>query len=114
MLLRWADSAQNARGYECQFDHQGGVQIIRWGGPFGDLTDVPGAGFRTLGRNFVSGDIVKANVIGNTITLYINGLAFYQAIDSTWTTGQPGIGFFKRAAGLNTDFAITSFTASSF
>ncbi len=114
MLLRWADSAQNARGYECLFDHQGFVQIIRWGGPFGDLTELSGTGFRTVGRNLVSGDIVKANVIGNTITLYINGLPLYQAIDSTWTTGQPGIGFFKRVAGLNTDFAITSFTASSF
>lgn len=114
MLLRWADSAQDARGYECLFDHQGGVQIIRWGGAFGDLTELSGNGIRNLGRNLVSGDLVKANVIGNTITLYINGLPFYQATDSTWSTGQPGIGFFKRTTGQNTDFAITSFIASSF
>ena len=36
-----------------------------------------------------------------------------QATDSMWTSGQPGIGFFKRTAGLNSDLAITSYTATS-
>jgi hypothetical protein len=113
LLLRWADSAQIARGYECLFNHLGGVQIVRWNGPFGNFTVLSGQGRRNLGRRLVSGDVLKGTVIGNTITAYINGVEMYRATDSMWTTGQPGIGFFKRTAGLNTDLAITSYTATS-
>lgn len=114
LLLRWADSALSARGYECIFHFDGALQIMRWNGPFADFTELSGTGLTNLGRNFVSGDIIKANVIGNKITLYVNGSPLYQATESTWTTGQPGIAFFKRTAGLNTDFAMTSYTATSF
>jgi hypothetical protein len=113
LLLRWADSAQIARGYECLFNHLGGVQIVRWNGPFGNYSVLSGRGRRSLGRELVSGDVVKGTVIGNTITAYINGVEIYEAVDSMWTSGQPGIGFFKRTAGLNTDLAITSYTATS-
>ena len=44
LLLRWADSAQIARGYECLFNHLGGVQIVRWNGPFGKFTVLSGPG----------------------------------------------------------------------
>jgi hypothetical protein len=114
LLLRWEDAALSARGYECLFHFDGQVQIMRWNGAFGDFTELSGTGSNTLGRNFVSGDVIKANIIGSTITIYVNGVPLYQAVDSTWTTGQPGIGFFKRTAGANTDFAITSYIASSF
>ena len=113
LLLRWADSAQSARGYECLFNHLGGVQIVRWNGPFGNFSVLSGSGPHNLGRKLVSGDVVKATVIGNTITAYINGALIYRVTDSTWTNGQPGIGFFKRTAGLNSDLAITSYTATS-
>jgi hypothetical protein len=113
MLVRWADSAQSARGYECLFNYQGVVQIVRWNGPFGNFSVLPGSGPGYLGRSLVTGDIVKATVIGNTITAYINGALISRATDSMWTSGQPGIGFFKRTAGLNSDFAITSYTATA-
>lgn len=113
LLLRWADAAQTARGYECLFNFQGGVQIVRWNGPFGDFTVLPTSGPNYLGRNLVSGDVVKASIVGNTITTYINGALMSRATDSTWADGQPGIAFFKRTAGLNSDLAITSYTAIS-
>jgi hypothetical protein len=113
LLLRWADSAQIARGYECLFSDWGGVQIVRWNGPFGTFSVLSGQGRGGLGRKLVTGDVVKGTVIGNTITAYINGVQMYQAVDSMWTTGQPGIGFFKRTAGQNSDLAITSYTATS-
>ena len=71
------------------------------------------AGVASLGRRLVTGDVIKGTVIGNTITAYINGVQIYRATDSMWTSGQPGIGFFKRTAGLNSDLAITSYTATS-
>jgi hypothetical protein len=113
MLLRWADSAQRARGYECLFNFQGGLEIVRWNGPFGDFTVLPGRGPCSIGRNLISGDVVKASVIGNTITAFINDIPLCMASDSTWANGQPGIGFFKRTTGLNSDFAITSYSATS-
>ena len=113
LLLRWADSTHIARGYECLFNHHGAVQIVRWNGPFGNYSVLSGRGRRSLGRDLVSGDVVMGTIIGNTITAYINGVEIYEATDSMWTNGQPGIGFFKRTAGLNTDLAITSYTATS-
>ena len=113
LLLRWADSPQSARGYECLFNHLGNVQIVRWNGPFAKFTVLSGTGSGKLGRRLVTGDVIKATVVGNTITAYINGAQIRQAVDSMWTTGQPGIGFFKRTAGLNSDLAITSYTATS-
>jgi hypothetical protein len=73
-----------------------------------------GSGCGGLGpRRLVTGDVVKGTVIGNTVTAYINGVQIFRATDSMWTSGQPGIGFFKRTAGLNSDLAITSYTATS-
>ena len=113
MLLRCADSALSARCYECLFNHLGGVQIVRWNGAFGDFTVLSGTGPGYLGRALITGDVVKGTVIGNTITAYINGALILQAIDSMWTNGQPGIGFFKRTAGQNWDLALTSYSATS-
>ena len=52
----------------------GGVQIVRWNGPFGNFSVLSGSGPHNLGRRLVSGDVIKATVIGNTITAYINGV----------------------------------------
>jgi hypothetical protein len=110
LLLRWADSPGNARGYECLFNFQGGVQIVRWNGPFGDFTVLGGG---DLGRPLASGDVVRARIVGNVITAYIDGGLVAQVTDSTWSVGQPGIGFFRRTQGTSADLAFTSFTATA-
>jgi hypothetical protein len=52
------------------------------------------------------------------IYLYINGSLILQAADSTYTSGNPGIGFFldnnngTSSPGHSTDFGFSSFTAS--
>src|SRR5262249_36213368 len=39
LLLRWADSATSARGYECNLAWDGRyAEIVRWNGPLGDFT----------------------------------------------------------------------------
>lgn len=113
ILLRCADSVLTVRCYECLFNHQGGVQIIRWNGPFGNFTVLSGSGPSYLGRPLVTGDVVKGTVFGNKITAYINGALMLEATDSMWTNGQPGIGFFKRTAGQNWDLALTNYSATS-
>lgn len=109
LLLRWADSPGNARGYECGFSHLGAAVIVRWNGPFGNFTIIGGD---SLGRPLVSGDVVKATIAGNLIRMYVNGTLVVQASDSTWSDGQPGIGFFRRTQGASSDLGFTSFSAS--
>lgn len=113
ILMRWADSAHVARGYECNVAFDGSyAQIVRWNGPVGDYTylssgSVPGG--------VHDGDTVGASVVGNTITLSVNGVVRATAQDSTFTTGNPGIAFWRGMSGCGTrgDYGFTSFTASS-
>ena len=113
LLLRMSDDANNVRGYECLFNYAGGVQIVRWNGALGDFTVLPTSGAGNLGRGLVSGDVIKATIVGNVISAYINGVLRAQAIDSTFASGQPGIGFFTRPGGNSENFGMTSYTASS-
>jgi hypothetical protein len=64
------------------------------------------------------GDILKASIVGNVITVYVNGVEKACVTDSTFQTGNPGIGEFLRCGeggqgiGSNSDFGFASFSAS--
>ncbi|MGH2398043.1 MAG: hypothetical protein ACRDFW_13940, partial [bacterium] len=111
--LRTTISAHWNAGYEVNFrcTHDGSqyVEIVRWNGPRGNFTYVKtgsGPGIR-------DGDVVKATISGNVITAYINGVPVLQGTDGTFTSGNPGIGFYLNgAAGANADYGFTTFTAS--
>jgi hypothetical protein len=109
LLLRWDDSAHSARGYEVVLDPDGGVQFVRWNGAQGDFTVLSGGG-RYYGLK--EGDTFKASMVGNVISAYVNDKLISQTTDSKYATGNPGIGFFRRQCGSNTDFAVTSYTAT--
>jgi len=109
ILMRWSDSAESAQGYECLIHHDGGyAQIVRWNGPLGSFTVLGGAS----APGFKNGDTVKATAVGNVITLFHNDVQIVQVTDDTYKTGNPGIGFFKRSCGRNSDYGFTSFTAT--
>ena len=112
LLLRFSDDASNARGYECLFNYAGGVEIVRWNGPLGNFTSLTSG---DLGRDLVSGDVIKATIVGNVISTFINGVLRAQTTDPTFASGQPGIGFFTRPLGVadNPNFGMTSYTVSS-
>jgi hypothetical protein len=64
------------------------------------------------------GDTVKATIVGNVITAYLNGVAVGSATDSTYNTGSPGMGFnletgTASCVGTNGDYGFTHFTATS-
>lgn len=113
ILLRWTDSAKNARGYECNVAFDGSyAQIVRWNGAVGDYTylnngSVPGG----IHEN----DIVSASVVDDQIELSVNGTVRASAQDATFADGNPGIGFWRGSSGCGTvgDFGFTSFTASA-
>jgi hypothetical protein len=111
LLMRWTDSAHSAQGYEVNLSFDGGsAQIVRWNGAMGDFTVLGGGSFRGL----KDGDVFKASMIGNVITAYVNDIQVAQVTDAAYSTGNPGIGFFRRNCGTNADFGFTSFTATSF
>ncbi len=62
------------------------------------------------------GDTLKASIVGNVITVWINGVEKARVADDTFKTGNPGIGEFlacDRGQGkeTNSDFGFTGFTA---
>lgn len=113
ILLRWADSPHDARGYECNVAYDGSyAQIVRWNGPVGDYMylgegNVPGG--------MHDGDTVSASVVGDTITLSVNGAVRATARDATFADGNPGIGFWRGSSGCGTlgDYGFESFSAGA-
>ncbi len=113
LLLRFSDDAGNARGYECLFAYYGGFAIMRWNGPPGDFSQPQLVESGYLGRQLVTGDVLKATIVGNTITMYVNGRLMARSIDSTFSHGQPGMGFFIRPDGSPKLLGLTSYSATS-
>lgn len=110
LLLRWSDSARGATGYECNLQHRGQYAlIVRWNGPYGNFTEI---GRARSPPQLKTGDVIKATVVGNVITVYVNGTQIMQATDSTYTSGNPGMGFYIDAGASNSDFGFSSFSAS--
>ncbi len=118
ILLRWTSSAHSTSGYECfgrcLSDGSSYVQIVRWEGPLGKFTylvDKQGADY-----GLKDGDTLKASIVGNLITVYVNGVQKAQVRDDKHKTGNPGIGIFLecdngRGIGTGRDFGFKSFTA---
>ena len=115
ILLRWADSADAARGYECNLSYDGAyAEIVRWNGAYGDFTYVTPQGSGGPG-SVHDGDIFTAQIVGNTITTALNGIRLAQAKDSKWSTGNPGIGLFRngQAGAFPGDYCLTRFSATA-
>jgi hypothetical protein len=48
----------------------------------------------------------------SAITLYVNGAEIAHANDATWTTGDPGMAFWRGGAcGMPDDYSFTSYAA---
>jgi hypothetical protein len=118
ILLRWTSSAHRTTGYECfaRCLNNGSsyVQIVRWEGPPGKFTYL--ADMRGTNCGLKNGDILKASIVGNLITVHINGIEKARVRDDTYKSGNPGIGEFLacesgRGQGSNADFGFSSFTA---
>ncbi len=118
ILLRWSSSAHRTTGYECFArcvnDGSSYLQIVRWEGPLGKFTYL--ADKRGANYGLKDGDILKASIVGNVITVFVNGVEKAQVKDDTHKTGNPGIGTFLscdggRGIGSNKDFGFRNFTA---
>jgi hypothetical protein len=121
LLLRWADSATSARGYECNLSWDGRyAEIVRWNGPFGDFTYITKQ--RAFNAGIMppnNGDIFKATISGSTINVYLNkndsmgDQLIAVGTDPTYTDGGPGMGFFIQGSVDPALFGFSNFKASS-
>jgi len=113
LLLHFQITAHSARGYEINFrcvqDGTQYSQIVRWNGPLGNFTYLNSA----TGPGITNGDTVKATIDGTgLISVYINNNFLYSVTDTTWTDGNPGMGWFTSSATTNSNHGFTSYTAS--
>jgi hypothetical protein len=94
-------------------EHGDYAQIVRWNGALGDFTVL---GSANLGKRPESGDVLKAEIIGDTIRVYINGAEATTSPsplqDATWSSGSPGIGFFTRNPAQNSNYCWTHIVAA--
>lgn len=108
-----ADMAEAACGYEFNCSVSSGFQyqeIARW-----DRTSFAylggGRGNNFLGRPCADGDVMMATVdASGNLREYINGTLVNSATDTTYTTGNPGMGTWNTDSGNN--YGLSKFTAS--
>jgi hypothetical protein len=114
ILLRWSISANVSRGYEVLFSvSKLYCEIVRWNGALNNFT--------SLAQNsnlpvLTTGDIVRGTISGSTITAYHNGSQILQTTDSTWATGNPGIGIYFNtdgSGGAVTDYSMTYYEVTT-
>jgi hypothetical protein len=115
LRLRSSVSPHNCTGYEIMFRcskiPQAYCNIARWEGGLGKFTYLKQTGGSQYGVK--TGDVVKASMIGDLLTVYINGKQIIQVTDDKYKTGNPGMGFFlDGATGVNRDYGFTSFMAT--
>jgi hypothetical protein len=112
LLLRFSLTQDIARGYEILYSHDGWIVIVRWNGPLGNYTELASSRGPVSG-NAADGDVIRAEITGGVIKVYKNGaLALTGPNDTTWSSGQPGIGFWIRAPGTTiANYGWKSFTA---
>lgn len=89
ILLRFNITAHSATGYEVYWSTNEGINLVRWNGPIGDFTYIDSNGSFTPS----TGRVLKATVVGSLITVFVDGVPIISHSDSTWTTGNPGMGF---------------------
>lgn len=105
LILRSTQTSGLSEQYECLFNAQGGTQCFAWedggGGTqnFRELT--ASSGSINLGRALVTGDRIRATIVGTEITMSCIDAGDVETVlgvfsDSAYSSGQPGIGAFYR------------------
>ncbi len=120
ILLHFTCAPHSATGYECFarcIDNDSSyLNIVRWDGPVGKFTYLVQK--KGKGYGLKNGDILKATIVGNVISIYVNGEKKAEAVDDTFKTGNPGIGQYLecengKGFGTNANFGFTNYTAKA-
>lgn len=117
LRLRTKIEANSITGYEFNFraiaDGNQYCQIVKWNGALNDFAYVPNAS--ATGPGLHDGDVVKATAIGTHLTAYINGVECTSGDDSTFPSGNPGVGFYNQngTSAQNSDYGFSNFQAQN-
>jgi hypothetical protein len=107
LSVRGAITAHSVQEYEVAWGIQGYLTIVRWNGAFGDFTvsatvDGNGSYGPPTFPTYNDGDVLRVEISGNVLTVYINSVQKAQVnitTDANWSggnvynSGQPGLGF---------------------
>ena len=108
LYVRQQITANNARGYEALWNTAGICNIVRWNGALGDFTALQSD--TNIGTP-VDGDEFYLQIVGSSITVKKNGSTVLTATDSTYASGQPGLGFWPKNDATVSSFGWKSYEA---
>jgi hypothetical protein len=116
LRLRSSLSPHNGTGYEvmfrCSKSPKAYCNIARWDGLLGAFMMLKEAHGSECG--VADGDVVKASIKGDVITVWLNGVQMLQTSDYLFKSGNPGIGFYiEGATGVDNQYGFSSFKATS-
>jgi len=113
LLIRFSITANDAHGYEVLWNVTGELNVVRWNGPLGDYTAWNGGSGPNIGAP-ADGDVLRAEMTGSILTVYKNAsLVLTAASETTYTTGQPGIGFWPTTGATLASLGWKSFSAGN-
>ena len=116
-MLRFQITAHNARGNEVLWGQTGYVAIVRWNEPVGDYTPLYDPGLGSIPQP-VDGDVLRAEINGNIITVYRNGASVASvnigvAGGTIYSTGQPGMGVWPVDGATPENYGWNTFEAGN-
>ena len=106
-------TAHSIRTYECTLSATGPF-IVRWNGPLGNITYLSETNLGYV--PMATGQVLRATVVGNVISLYQNEVLICQATDSSAqriVSGSPGLAFFPRSRATVSGYGFSEFTGSN-
>ena len=119
LLLRFAITPHNARGYELDIVPTSGLHIVRWNGALNSYNDMTPGGIWT-NLSFANGSVIEGWIQGNTITVKCNGNLVTTLNVQQWATnnggayfggGNPGMGFWNMTGAITHNLAWRYFEA---
>ena len=111
LRIRTTITGNSITGYElnCSVVPAGPyLTLVRWNRPLNNFTYIV--------RNAtpcVNGDVLKLTAVGNTFTIYKNGVQVLQGTDATFQKGSPGVGFYDSVDNNWSGFGLSNFSASN-
>jgi len=111
LRIRTTITRNSITGYELNCSVVSAVpylSLVRWNGSLNNFTYVV-----NNATTCVNGDILKLTAIGNTFTVYKNGVQVLQGTDGTFKRGSPGVGFYNSVDTNWSGFGLSNFSASN-
>jgi hypothetical protein len=106
LWLRGSGSAHSWQGYECSWrvtsDGSQYCNVVRWNGPLSNFTSPS----TNTGPGVRNGDRLKAQILGNIVTMYVNDvlcytqdITAYAGGGNVYANGSPGLGHWRNDNG---------------